>query len=554
MTVIGLLVNSTIKMSLVIVIALAVIELLRTRSAALRHWVLAVAVGCAAAIPVLDAIRPASSLPLRTPGSIQTTGQRPIQPERPSTMAIPGRLDVSDQTDQSNPFALERISPLLRAIWLAGLIASVFLMLAGLARLTRLAARSRRLTTGRWSELASETADAYGLRRPFVLLQSDHPSLLGTWGFAVPKVILPAAASGWSEERARVVLWHELAHIRRGDWVAQMGVELLRAVYWFNPIVWILSRRLQIESEHACDEEVMNRGIPASAYATHLVDLARALAAARPLFPGFPAPAMARPSSLERRVRAMFNEHPARNPMTGSTRVLIVAALLAATVAIAAGQNVFSTFSGSVRDAQGAVIPNVTLILSNALKQTKYEIKSDSAGSFEFAGLQAGDYELEASMPGFGTLREGVSVSGQNQNRDLVLQVGSLEETITVFDPEKYDPAEVPRRRSATSPAAGACTPSPTGGTIQPPIRLADVGALYPATLHGTGTKDMVVIDGHIGLDGFIKDVQVRNQPHPDFADAAITAVNQWQWSQTLLDCVPVEVPITVTVRFVPAS
>ena len=92
MTVISLLVNSTIKMSLVILIALAVIELLRTRSAALRHWVLAVAVGCAAAIPVLDAIRPASSMPLRTPVSIQAAGQPTVQPERPSSMAMPIRI------------------------------------------------------------------------------------------------------------------------------------------------------------------------------------------------------------------------------------------------------------------------------------------------------------------------------------------------------------------------------------------------------------------------------------------------------------------------------
>ena len=57
-------------------------------------------------------------------------------------------------------------------------------------------------------------------------------------------------------------------------------------------------------------------------------------------------------------------------------------------------------------------------------------------------------------------------------------------------------------------------------------------------------------MDGHIGLDGFIRDLQVRNEAHPDFASAALSAVSQWQWDQTLLNCVPVEVPITVTVKF----
>ncbi len=101
------------------------------------------------------------------------------------------------------------------------------------------------------------------------LLESTHPSLLVTWGLARPKVILPAAAAAWTDERARVVLSHELAHIRRGDWIVQLSAELLRAFYWFNPLLWIACRRLRLESEHACDDEVMSRGVEGTDYATH---------------------------------------------------------------------------------------------------------------------------------------------------------------------------------------------------------------------------------------------------------------------------------------------
>ena len=285
------------------------------------------------------------------------------------------------------------------------------------------------------------------------------------------------------------------------------------------------------------------------------VDLARALGRpSRTSFPGFPAPAMARPSSLERRVRAMLNGRLNRQPITGSTRVMIVTALLAMTVAIAAAQNVFSTVSGSIRDSQGAVLPDVTLVLSNALKQTKYEIKSNGAGSFEFVGLQAGDYELEAKLPGFVTSHQSVSVSGENQERDIVLQVGSLEETVTVVDPETFDATAGVARQTGSPRPLTPCTASAVGGNIRPPIRLRNATPQYPQALHGSGTEGVVVMDGHIGLDGFIRDLEVRNQPHPDFADAAIAAVSQWQWDQTLLNCVPVEVFITVRVRFMPAK
>ena len=252
----------------------------------------------------------------------------------------------------------------------------------------------------------------------------------------------------------------------------------------------------------------------------------------------------------------MLNDRLSRKPVTVSSRILIVAALLATTVAIAAAQNVFSTFSGSLRDAQGGLLPGVTVVLSNALKETKYEVKSSRTGSFEFVGLQAGEYDLEAKLPGFVTLRQGVSVNGRNLERDLVMQVGSLEETVTVVDPEKYDPEGPIVRQTGTPRPAAACSAAPTaggiGGQIRAPLRLRDVRPQYPQALHGSGTQGVVVMDGHIGLDGFIRDLEVRNQAHPDFAAEAISAVTQWQWDQTLLNCVPVEVFITVTARFMP--
>jgi hypothetical protein len=144
--------------------------------------------------------------------------------------------------------------------------------------------------------------------------------------------------------------------------------------------------------------------------------------------------------------------------------------------------------------------------------------------------------------------------------------VGSLEETVTVVDPEKYDGTAGAVRQTDSQRKASACPastnggiaggnldPNRIGGQIRAPIRIRDLRPQYPPTLHGTGTEGVVKLDGHIGLDGFIRDLQVRNEAHPDFASAAFSAVSQWQWDQTLLNCVPIEVFITVTARFVPA-
>ena len=62
----------------------------------------------------------------------------------------------------------------------------------------------------------------------------------------------------------RVVLLHELAHARRGDWLLQMAAEALRCVWWFNPLAWVVRARLRRESEHAADDLVLAQGAAAT--------------------------------------------------------------------------------------------------------------------------------------------------------------------------------------------------------------------------------------------------------------------------------------------------
>ncbi len=129
----------------------------------------------------------------------------------------------------------------------------------------------------------------------------------------------------------------------------------------------------------------MNYGVDGADYASHLIAVARALNQRRSAW--FPAPAMARPSSLERRVRAMLNDRLNRTPISGSRRAGVFAALLTMTVAVAAAQNAYFSLSGTVSDDSGRGVPGTTLILVNEQRQMKYEIKSNELGRFEFVGI-----------------------------------------------------------------------------------------------------------------------------------------------------------------------
>jgi TonB family protein len=542
------------KASILVLVALTATALLRHRSAALRHWILAVAIACAAVFPAFESIAPSWPLSFRsTSFSELTVDSGPAVAPDPSSRssAAPsarGRRDPLD--NRALDGARDRsITSLLHPIWAVGTALSLLVLSIGLGRLAWRRSVSRPVTTGHWPRLSEEISREYGLRRRVRLLQSDHPSLLATWGIRSPSIIIPAAAEHWPEELVRIVLCHELAHIHRGDWMIQIAAEIVRSVYWFNPILWLACGRLRLESEHACDDEVLRSGVEGSAYASHLLGLARALNHPHTLFP---APAMARPSSLHKRVIAMLNDSQNRSPMSRLARIATVVVLVLIAGAIAAAQ-VFATFSGSLVDPQGAVLPGVAVRLSNAERRINYDAKTNRGGQFEFVGLPPGDYVFEAQMPGFKPYRAVVTMAGTNVKRAITLQIGSLQETIVIAgdgDPSSGAVETASPRANPPCPATAAAGDPPIGGNLRPPHKIRDVRPQYPANLRGTGAEGTVVIDARIGLDGFIKDARVREPVNREFANALLAAVTQWQYDSTLLNCAPVEPAITVTGQF----
>lgn len=544
-----------IDVSLVVACGLLTVAFLRRRSAALRHWVLSATLACAAGVPALQLVVPAWDLaPAAAPAPAPVDHAlvtAVIQEARPQHAAVP----ATKPDTTPDRFRAETVGPALAALWIAGSGICVFVLLVGFGRLAWLASRSRRLTKGVWRELTDDISRDYGVRRTVLILQSEHPTLLVTWGLRTPKVILPIGASDWPEDRVRVVLSHELAHIRRADWAAHVMAEVLRAAYWFNPLLWIARRRLRDESEQACDNAVLNQGIDASVYATHLLELARAARRHRPTWISvFPAPAMMRPSSLERRVTAMLNTRLDRKPTSPLVRVVATVGFLFMAVLIvgfgAAAQS-GATLSGTVVDPSGSPVPRVAVALANVRSEAKYEVPTDPNGRFEFVALPPGDYAVDVRFPGFRNLRTNLTMAGQNVERRLALQVGTLTETVTVSgDPRGATrPSPAPAaRRAARTPQE--CTATPAGGNIRPPRKLTHVSPAYPASLQRSGVKGSVKLEGTIGTDGFIRDLKVVGEVNPDLAAAAVEAVRQWEFDATLLNCVPIDVSITITISF----
>jgi TonB family protein len=450
----------------------------------------------------------------------------------------------------------------LRALWLPGTAVGLCIVAIGFARLAWVASRSRRIRHGRWFDVAQAFSSMYGLRRPVQLLQSDHPTLLVTWGMLSAKVILPCSADAWPDDRVRIVLAHELAHVRRRDWMVQILAEILRCVYWFNPLLWMACRQLRDHSEQACDDAVLGLGVRGPEYATHLLDLARAFRCGRRMT--VPAAAMVRPSRLERRIAAMLNVDVNRRPVTRSACIATALVLLSLTVALAglgaAAQTTTASFSGSLLDAVGRILPDVTIVLANAATGERHDAISDQAGHFQFASVPAGDYVVDVRKLGFASTQGRVTLAaGQRLQRDIALQLGSIEESVTVRSTEvSNSPTALPSQSvsSASESDSDPCALSPVGGCITPPRQVRRVRPQYPKAAQDRGKRATITIDGRIGTDGFVKDLHAQGvfvaRDDPAFTSAVIDALRQWQFTPTRLDGIPMEVEIHVTVVFVP--
>ena len=473
----SLLAALTVKVSAILALAFVAAFCLRTRSAGARHWVLAIGVVSACVAPALHVlpippvvqVAPVGPLAWSAGPVFEALRLRPYVPFTEPDAGVVGPAVGSESAGsrpgRSGPAAAavmtgDVVGRWAVTIWLVGAVASAGVLLVGLARLRLFRASSRRVTEGPWHRLCCDLARSCGVERCVDLLFGPRPGLVATWGWRRPAVLLPASASAWSAERMRVVLLHELAHARRGDWLLQMAAEALRCVWWFNPLAWVVRARLRRESEHAADDLVLAQGVPATTCATQLVELVKEVRKHRRTW--LPAPAMARPSHLERRLSAMLNSHTNRRPLTRRARFWSLGLLVPASIVVAGLQVAAQTsrIAGAVVDQAGHVVRNPGLTLTNRATAEQLSVTGDDAGRFELAELEPSEYSLVVRKPGFERLFRRFSLEGGEQiEEELVLRLGSVEETIVVTDTGESPTAAQDHQRSHAGAVPG--TPEP---------------------------------------------------------------------------------------------
>jgi beta-lactamase regulating signal transducer with metallopeptidase domain len=330
-----------VKVSVILACTALVATVLWRASAALRHtaWLagLAASLGLAAAWPFAPRVdvelfsvwEPALVMSTTT----ATSGARGsyTASARPTASTIAARAPRVFNREVTRTAAAIGIPQLLFALWLLGTLVMAARAIFGHVIVGRIV-RGARDVSDRWSNIAALLRDA-DVRRDVRILISDQLDGPVTAGFLNPVIIVPLSASGWLEERREIVLTHELAHIARFDFVAQVVASIASAVFWFHPLVWIAAGRLRAEAEHAADDRVLARGTPGVSYATHLLDLARVESSTR--LSAAVAVGMVRASRLEGRVRAMLDLDRSRASVSPRVQAFATSLALAAMVPVA---------------------------------------------------------------------------------------------------------------------------------------------------------------------------------------------------------------------------
>lgn len=334
--------DAAVRGTFIILAALGATALMRRTSASARHLVWLAALTALMLLPIARRFVPEwRVLPTMPTAVLVPTAIDPApRPETPSLeTGAPAALSSAPapaavESSAPQPFRIPTDWKTLALLaWAAGAMVFALRLAYGLARVRWMERRATELTDDEWVRLADGLSRRLRLGRIVRLLREPAAKVPMTWGIFHPVILLPGEADEWESERRRVVLAHELAHVRRWDALTQWIAHVALVVYWFNPLVWMAVRKLREEREHACDDAVLEIGTAPADYADHLLTIVRSLGSA----PGpVHALAMARRSQFEGRLLAILDNAVRRNGVSRAAALATSAAALACLVPLAA--------------------------------------------------------------------------------------------------------------------------------------------------------------------------------------------------------------------------
>lgn len=234
------LLDASIRISVVAIVVGAVIYFFRIQSSALRHKAWLGVLFAMPLMPVLPRIVPHVGLPVAASAPSMTQYDAPrlqigdgALPDVAARSAEPG---VSPMPPATTP--RERVlSSTLYVLYASGALILLGRLLAGWLFARRLSANSSPIAV-----------------RGMTVYECAKITTPVTVGLSAPRILLPRGWAEWPEDKITAVLAHETEHVRRRDTLTSFLACLNRVVFWFHPLAWWIERRLALDAEQACDD------------------------------------------------------------------------------------------------------------------------------------------------------------------------------------------------------------------------------------------------------------------------------------------------------------
>ena len=360
-----LLFDNVLKATAVLGVAGVATYALRRASAALRHLIWTFALVSALVMPILSTALPRWEMPIVTvksagpiagPVASQTENAAPARSSHSASRASETpAAGITESAAPDSASALSRFSwpRVLFAIWTIGLLLIAGRMLVGVIAVQWMARRSDRVLDAPWMKMAIGLASEVGVTPNITFLRSDRATMPMACGVLRPAVMMPKEADEWPTERLRIVLLHELAHVKRRDCLTHLVAQLACALHWFNPLAWIAARNVRTERERACDDLVLAAGTHGPDYADQLLEIARVMRAGHyPAVLAGATLAMAHRSQLEGRLMAILDPRVPHAALTKLRAAAATTVCCAAVVPLATVQ----PWTSAIPDAPPAVV------------------------------------------------------------------------------------------------------------------------------------------------------------------------------------------------------
>ena len=469
---------------------------------------------------------------------------------------------------------LELVLPWIVVLWGIGVAFLSMRVAIGWRQLRRIATRGVRPLGGEWPERIQALRSALGIRQSIQVLESSIVAVPTVMGFLKPVVLMPTACLlRMSTDQLELLIAHELGHVRRWDYLANLLQVVIETLLFYHPAVRWMSRRVRAEREQCCDDLVVAHCGRAMTYAKALTNL-------ESLRAGLPAPALAATGGqLTNRVERLVLPRSEHRRRGGAGNFTVIA--LIAVVVIATARHTTSPVEQITARVPAAELPPVVDVaiepsVSTAAQAENTVPSTPIADVDELVVTTPARIAAAVSTPetvatepaaseiARASVNDSAPVAVESPPAEPVVQTATAQETqpatsipesttsaaeaspalaneVALVPPPEESVIEAattnapaPLREVNIDPAALSRTLEPPPAPPTGPVATRRVAPEFPRRARISGVQGYVNLSFLVRPDGRVSDVRIEQSSPPRMFDkAARRAIGRWKFDPT---------------------